>query len=135
MGTPLPQLEIPHQHYPPRARHPDPIQGHILWAPRSLLCWSQLLLLHESQVLNVKYAIILQVGSLPLATAGVFTPEKVANTTYKSQKLVLPHPKSQHPTPGLLPGNSHGWRSPVGYSPWGRKESDTTEQLHFLFSL
>ena len=31
----------------------------------------------------------------------------------------------------LLPGESHGWRSLVGYSPWGRKESDTTEQLHF----
>ena len=35
-----------------------------------------------------------------------------------------------HPTPGLLPGESHGWRSLVGYSPWGRKESDTTERLH-----
>ena len=31
----------------------------------------------------------------------------------------------------LLPGKSHGQRSLVGYSPWGRKESDTTEQLHF----
>ena len=30
----------------------------------------------------------------------------------------------------LLPGKSHGQRSLVGYSPWGRKESDTTEQLH-----
>ena len=32
-----------------------------------------------------------------------------------------------HPTPALLPGKSHGWRSLVGYSPWGCKESDTTE--------
>ena len=40
-----------------------------------------------------------------------------------------------HPTPVLLPGNSHGRRSLVGCSPWGRKESDTTEQLHFYFSL
>ena len=31
-----------------------------------------------------------------------------------------------------LPGKSHGLRILVGYSPWGRKESDTTEQLHFL---
>ena len=30
----------------------------------------------------------------------------------------------------LLPGKSHGWRSLVVYSPWGRKESDMTEQLH-----
>ena len=40
-----------------------------------------------------------------------------------------------HPTPVLLPGKSHGWRSLVGCSPWGCWESDTTEQLHFHFSL
>ena len=34
-----------------------------------------------------------------------------------------------HPTPVLLPGNSHGWRSLVGCSPWGPSESDTTERL------
>ena len=36
------------------------------------------------------------------------------------------------PTPVLVPGKSHGWRSLVGYSLWGHKESDTTGQLHFL---
>ena len=40
-----------------------------------------------------------------------------------------------HPTPVLLPGKSHGRRNLVGCSPWGRKWSDTTEQLHFHFSL
>ena len=40
-----------------------------------------------------------------------------------------------HPTPVLWPGKSHGWRSLVGCSPWGSLESDTTEQLHFHFSL
>ena len=40
-----------------------------------------------------------------------------------------------HPTPVLLPGKSHGWRSLVGCSPWGCEESDTTERLHFDFSL
>ena len=40
-----------------------------------------------------------------------------------------------HPTPVLLPGKSHGWRSLVGCSPWGLEESDTTEWLHFHFSL
>ena len=39
------------------------------------------------------------------------------------------------PTPVLLPGKSHGQRSLVGCSPWGHQESDTTEQLHFHFSL
>ena len=39
------------------------------------------------------------------------------------------------PTPVLLPGKSRGWRGLVGYSPQGCKESDTTEKLHFHFSL
>ena len=37
------------------------------------------------------------------------------------------------PTPAFLSGKSHGWRSLAGYSPWGRKESDTTERFHFIF--
>ena len=40
-----------------------------------------------------------------------------------------------HPTPVLLPGKSYGWRSLVGCSPWGLWGSDTTEWLHFHFSL
>ena len=40
-----------------------------------------------------------------------------------------------HPIPVLLPGKSHGRRSLVGCSPWGREESDTTERLHFHFLL
>ena len=39
------------------------------------------------------------------------------------------------PSPVLLPGKSHGRRSLVSYSPWGREESDRTERLHFHFSL
>ena len=39
------------------------------------------------------------------------------------------------PTPVFLPGKSHGQRSLGGYSPWGRKESDTTERLHFTSAL
>ena len=40
-----------------------------------------------------------------------------------------------HLTPVLLPEKSHGRRSLVGCSPWGLEASDTTEQLHFHFSL
>ena len=40
-----------------------------------------------------------------------------------------------HPTPVLLPGKPHGRRSLVGCSPWDLEESDTTERLHFHFSL
>ena len=39
------------------------------------------------------------------------------------------------PTPVFLPGESNGWRSLVGYSPWRCKESDTPEWLHFHFLL
>ena len=48
------------------------------------------------------------------------------------------HPSGEEngtPLPVLLPGKSHGQRSLVGCSRWGRKESDVTERLHFHFSL
>ena len=46
-----------------------------------------------------------------------------------------PRRRKWHPTPVLLPGKPHGRRSLVGYSPWGCRESDLTERLHFCFSL
>ena len=49
--------------------------------------------------------------------------------------LLLNRRRRWHPTPVLLPGKSHGRRSLVGCSPWGLEESDTTERLHFRFSL
>ena len=48
---------------------------------------------------------------------------------------ILRRRRQWHPTPVLLPGKSHGRRSLVGCNPWGREELDTTEQLHFHFSL
>ena len=36
---------------------------------------------------------------------------------------------NDNPTPVLLPGESHGQRSMVGCSPWGREQSDASEQL------
>ena len=42
-----------------------------------------------------------------------------------------PWRRKWQPTPVFLPGESHGRRSLVGYSPQGRKESDMTERLHF----
>ena len=43
----------------------------------------------------------------------------------------IPWRKKWQPTPVLLPGIFDGWRSLVHYSPWDRKEPDTTEQLHW----
>ena len=45
------------------------------------------------------------------------------------RELSVPRRRQWAPTPVLLPGKSHGRRSLVGCSPWGRKESGTTEQL------
>ena len=47
----------------------------------------------------------------------------------------IPWRRAWQPTPVLLPGKSHGQRSLEGCSPWGRWKSDTTEWLHFHFSL
>ena len=46
-------------------------------------------------------------------------------------RKVMTNLDTWHPTPVLLPGKSHGWRTLVGCSPWGHEELDTTEQLHF----
>ena len=39
----------------------------------------------------------------------------------------IPWKRAQQPTPVFLPGEFHGQRNLVGYSPWGRKESDMIE--------
>ena len=41
----------------------------------------------------------------------------------------IPDSGKWHPTSVFLPGKPHGQRSLTGYSPWGYKESNTTEQL------
>ena len=47
----------------------------------------------------------------------------------------MTHEVNGQSTRVLLPGKSHGRMSLVGCSPWGHEESDTTEWLHFHFSL
>ena len=62
--------------------------------------------------------------------------KKVTSKTYQFCGTVDRYRRRQwHPTPVLLPGESHERRSLVVCSPWGREESDTTERLHFPFSL
>ena len=54
---------------------------------------------------------------------------------YICVQIGLPRRRQWQPTPVLLPGKSLGRRRLVGFSPWGREESDRTERLHFDFSL
>ena len=61
------------------------------------------------------------------------TPQ--VNNSISTSLVVSEQRRRWHPTPVLLPGKSHGRRSLVGCSPWDRMESDTTEWLHFHFSL
>ena len=60
------------------------------------------------------------------------TPE----TQVQSLGLEDPWRRKWQSTPVFLPGKAHGWRRLAGSSPWGRKESDTTERLthtHIMF--
>ena len=50
-------------------------------------------------------------------------------------KVVYIQRRQWHPTPVLLPGKSHRWRSLEGCSPWGRWGLDMTERLLFHSSL
>ena len=68
-------------------------------------------------------------GALSIAVPAWGLLEEVA-IIFITSTIVWPQVKWQS-TPVLLPGKFHGLRSLVGYSPWGRKELDTTEQLHF----
>ena len=69
-----------------------------------------------------------------LATIRVIT-DASTNHWFLLKGRHLRRRRQWHPTPVLLPGESHGQRSLVGCSPWGRWGSATTEQLHFHFSL
>ena len=42
----------------------------------------------------------------------------------------FPSRRAWQPTPVFFAGESHGQRSLVGCSPWGHKQSDTTERMH-----
>ena len=52
---------------------------------------------------------------------------------WKTWVRKIPWRRDRLPTPVFLPGEFHGQRSLAGYSPWGHKESDTTEQLSLDF--
>ena len=62
-------------------------------------------------------------------TQGIWKTEYLVQLAFSNQR------RQWQPTPVLLPGESHGQGSLVGYSPRGHKESDRTERLHFHFSL
>ena len=52
---------------------------------------------------------------------------KCRRRRFNSWVRKIPWSRKWQPTPVFLPGKFHGQRSLAGYSPWGHKESDTTE--------
>ena len=68
----------------------------------------------------------------------MFDVKKNCHLSYEDLKLgpfIIFQVVVKDSTPVLLPGKSYGQRSLVVCSPWGHEESDTTEQVHFHFSL
>ena len=68
--------------------------------------------------------------SLPWWLCGKEPTCQCRRCRFNSWVRKIPWRRKWQPTPVFLPGESHGQRSLVGYSPWGCKESDTTEQLN-----
>ena len=68
-------------------------------------------------------------------SANFISATTTLNTNFGHITYTIYWRRQWQPTPVLLPGKAHGRRRLVGCNSWGRWESDTTEQLHFHFSL
>ena len=104
--------------------------------PKNAQTITQLLISHASNVMLKILQVRLQQymnHELPNVQAGCIkgrgTRDQIVNIHWTIGR------RQWHPPPVLLPGKSHGQRSQIDYSPWGRKELDTTERLHFHFPL
>ena len=93
-------------------------------------------------VIGQSYAFSLQLGwdqlpeinMHPPTKIGIFQVAQMVKNLPTMQETQVwskedPQENGMQPTPVFLSGESHGQRSQVGYSPWGRRESDKTEQL------
>ena len=73
--------------------------------------------------------------SFPGGSEGKASASKVGDMGSIPGSGRSPGEGKRQPTPVLLPGKSHGWRSLLPATVHGVAESDTTERLHFHFSL
>ena len=89
----------------------------------------QLLQCDPSVKISMKLSLLFNIAKLPPWQKLLISLPWIIFCYSNSQR------RQWQPTPVFLPGKSHGWRSLVGCSPWGCEESDTTERLHFHFSL
>ena len=107
----------------------DTLSHQAYWRPPGALPW-------------LTVALQSQAGNRGLPPGGDFKPWRLnphasffPRTRFMCGLSHLVWRRQWRPTPVLLPGKSHGWRSLVGCRLWGPTESDTTERLRFHFSL
>ena len=120
------------------------------WFPLTLTCWISLQTKGLSRVFSNttvckhlrRSAFFMIHLSHPYVTTGktiALTRRtfvgKVMSLLFNMLSRLVIQRRQWQPTPILLPGRSHGPRSLVGYSPWGRKELDMTEQLQQISKL
>ena len=100
---------------------------HLIWSQRFLRLSSVLFILFILFCSSEVISAILSSSSLIHSSA--------SDILLVIPSRVLLQRRQWHPTPVLLPGKSHGWRSLVGCRSMESLESDMTERLHFHFSL
>ena len=81
----------------------------------------------KQQILLLKIRSIFSNNEASLVAQMVKRLPTIRETRVQSLVGKISWRRKWHPTPVFLPGKPHGQRSLVGYSPWGHKESDTTE--------
>ena len=95
-----------------------------------LLLWVSLFKSHS--FLQILVPMIASIMDFPGGSVGKSLCLQCGRPGFEPWVGKIPWRRKWQSTPGLLPRKSHWQRSLVGYSPWGRKESDTTERLHFI---
>ena len=74
--------------------------------------------------MNWAFQVVLVVNNLHASAGDIRDAASIPGSGRKCKKW--------QPTPVFLPGKSYRQRSLVGYSPWSRQESDTTEHTHVM---
>ena len=97
--------------------------------------WSSFLFFYSTSLPSFLFEAVFAFCRASLGAQMVKNLPAVQESRVQSLSWEDPLEKEWQPTPVFLPGKSYGWRSLVGYSPWGHKESDTTEQLSLTHSL